>query len=332
MGYLRDRLAGQPVVLHVVRRTWSPLDPMQQLGPVARVTSEGAVLFSACDGVVQERSPAAAGATTPRRARSAPMLTIQPTDVARLTPLRAAYLEAMSAQVVHDSWHRRGFTSLYLLADGSTDVGYGAVGGSSGTPHDTVKEFFLHPRFVAESQRLFAAFVVRARPRWIEAQTNDPFLRPLLDSFAPGHAPWAYLFADAGPSALANPGVELRPVRPEDHASVFEHSTEPVGDWGLELDGALVATGGIFDHYNPPYGDLYMEVSATHRRRGFASYLVQELKRIAYGRGLVPAARCELDNAASRKSLERAGMQVCGQLRRGAIAPALIAPEPTRGS
>jgi hypothetical protein len=53
--------------------------------------------------------------------------------------------------------------------------------------------------------------------------------------------------------------------------TVFRHEREPVGDWGLEYDGRLVATGGLLYHYNPPYGDLYMEVSAPYRLKGSAA-------------------------------------------------------------
>ncbi len=112
----------------------------------------------------------------------------------------------------------------------------------------------------------------------------------------------------------------MRPVRTEEHTTVFPHTTEPVGDWGLDLNGELVATGGLFYHYNPPYGDVYMEVAPAHRRRGLASYLVQELKRICREGGHVPAARCGLDNPGSRGALERAGMVWCGQIVRGAVA------------
>jgi GNAT superfamily N-acetyltransferase len=40
----------------------------------------------------------------------------------------------------------------------------------------------------------------------------------------------------------------------------------------------------LFFHYNPPYGDVYMEVAEPFRRRGLGAYLVQELKRIVRGR------------------------------------------------
>jgi hypothetical protein len=53
-------------------------------------------------------------------------------------------------------------------------------------------------------------------------------------------------------------------------------------EWRLELNGETVATGGLLFHYNRPYGDIYMDVPESHRRRGFGAYIVQELKRAAY--------------------------------------------------
>jgi len=50
-----------------------------------------------------------------------------------------------------------------------------------------------------------------------------------------------------------------------------------------------------------------MEVAEPFRRKGFGSYLVQELKRICYERGSIPAARCNPENIASRKTLQKAG-------------------------
>ncbi|MEO8450990.1 MAG: GNAT family N-acetyltransferase [Gemmatimonadota bacterium] len=248
------------------------------------------------------------------------MISVQITDLETVLELRDRYLAAVNAQIVHDSWHSRGRTTLYRIAGASGVLGYGAVGSSSGQPHDTVKEFYVVPEAEPESTSLFRAFLAAARPRWIEAQTNDPFLAPRLRVFAPDHAPHTYLFTDSQATSLPAPGVQLRPVTKADHGTVFAHTTEPVGTWGLDRDGTLAATGGLFFHYNPPYGDLYMEVAPEHRRKGYASYLLQELKRIGYETGHVPAARCQIENLGSRGALERAGMYVCGAIARGPIA------------
>lgn len=141
----------------------------------------------------------------------------------------------------------------------------------------------------------------------VAAQTNDPFLWPLLPRFLPNHEPCVYLFADGGPTALSAPGIQLRRIDLAEHATNIPHSTEPVGEWGLDRLGRIVATGRLLFHYNPPYGDVYMEVAPDQRGQGLASYLVQELRRIAREGGHIPAVRCDLSNVASQRSLARGG-------------------------
>lgn len=80
-----------------------------------------------------------------------------------------------------------------------------------------------------------------------------------------------------------------------------------------------MATGGLLYHYNPPYGDIYMEVAEPFRLRGLGSYLVQELKRVCREGGHVPAVRCGTDNAGSRLTLQRAGMSPCGRIVSGRV-------------
>lgn len=247
------------------------------------------------------------------------MLAVILSPLEPLLPWRDQYRAAMSAQIVHDSWHRRGYTTLLRIDEDGATIGYAALGGYPGEPHETLKEFYVVPEVRPRAEALFAAVLAVARPRWIEAQTNDPFLSPLLPRFSPEARPHAHLFAEGPPSHLPPPKARLRQVRSEDHATVFTHTTEPIGEWGLDLDGELVATGGLFYHYNPPYGDIYMEVAPAYRRQGLASYLVQELKRIGQEGGYIPAARCNLENVASRRALERGGMVLCGQIVRGPI-------------
>ena len=95
-----------------------------------------------------------------------------------------------------------------------------------------------------------------------------------------------------------------------------------MGEWVVEANGAIVATGGFLCHYNPPYGDLFMEVDESYRRRGFGSYVLQELKRICYEMGKTPASRCNVSNVASRNTLQKAGLLPCARLLQGEVAVA----------
>jgi RimJ/RimL family protein N-acetyltransferase len=92
-----------------------------------------------------------------------------------------------------------------------------------------------------------------------------------------------------------------------------------LGDYVLEVQGEIVATGGFMTHYNPPFGDLYMEVRPDCRGRGYASFILQEIKKACYAAGRVPAARCPIGNKASRAALLKAGMKVCGFMLLGHV-------------
>jgi RimJ/RimL family protein N-acetyltransferase len=113
------------------------------------------------------------------------------------------------------------------------------------------------------------------------------------------------------------PGVIFRPRKDGD--SIFEHHLEPVGEYVLELEGEVVATGGFMLHYNMPFADLHLEVKENFRRKTFGSFILQELKQACYLAGRVPAARCHIQNQASRAALLKAGMKVCGFMLKGEI-------------
>lgn len=226
----------------------------------------------------------------------------------------------MNCQIVHDSWHERGFTNSWLFSVAEQAVGYGSVGSSQGGPKTIVKEFFVLAKYREMALPLFRRFAAASGAKTIAAQTNNALLSGMLKECAVDTASDTMLFADAGVTHLDAPGVRLRPMGFFDRLRVFRHTVEPIGDWGLELDSRIVATGGLFFHYNPPYGDIYMEVAEPFRQRGYGSYLVQELKRICREGGHVPAARCGSDNAASRRTLQRAGMVLCGTIVTGRLA------------
>ena len=241
-------------------------------------------------------------------------------ELAAILAMRDEYRREMDCQIVHDSWHARGFTSSYLLRVDGEVVGYGSVGGSPGDPKDTLKEFFVRPHARRAALPLFRQLVKTSGARQVAAQTNDLLLSLMLYDCAVDLTSETILFADGATTVYPPPDVELRPIAGAEGDHVFPHTVEPVGDWGLARGGEIVATGGILRHYNPPYGDIYMEVAAPHRRQGLGSYLVQELKRICYESSAIPAARCNQKNVGSRLTLQRAGLLPCARIVRGRLA------------
>jgi GNAT superfamily N-acetyltransferase len=233
--------------------------------------------------------------------------------------LRDQYRCAMNCQIVHDSYHARGFTDSYILRLDGEVVGYGSVAGEPGGVRETIKEFYVLPAYRGASLPLFRKLIAAAEPRWIEAQTNDLLLTLLLFDCALEVTSDRILFADARTTSHRSRDAIFRSLTEADQAQAFPHLSEPVGAWGLEVGGEIVATGGLMFHYNPPYADIHMEVAAAHRRKGYGTYLVQELKRLSYEQGSIPAARCHEKNRASRLTLEGAGMLPCARIIRGRI-------------
>jgi GNAT superfamily N-acetyltransferase len=229
------------------------------------------------------------------------------------------YRLEMACQVVHDSIHiRRGWTQEYLLTIGNTAVGYGSVAiGGPWANQPALYEFFVIP---TERQRLFELFqalLTASGVMAIEVQSNDALATVMLHAFAPQVTSEAILFHDKMTTALVVPGATVR----EPTASEAPDTDVEERQWRrvVEIDGRVAASGGVLFHYNRPYGDIYMDVEEAFRRRGLGSFLVQELKRLCYEGGHVPAARCNPANLASQRTLQRAGFVPCGHILKGLV-------------
>ena len=239
-------------------------------------------------------------------------------DADDVHPLRELYRREMHCQIVHDSFLGRGFSEAYLLRVDGRVAGYGLV--AMRHYPNTVNEFHVLPEFRGDALPLLRALLETSEASRLRVQTNDPLALLLLYDCATEIESEIILFADAGTTQLPSPGGVLRAVTPADAEQIAERHYQWGGDWLIELNGVVVAMGGVACHYNPPYGDLYMGVDEAYRNRGYGSYVVQEMKRIAYEMGKTPAARCNATNTASRKTLERAGMLPSGRILDGKVA------------
>ncbi|MPZ20228.1 MAG: N-acetyltransferase [Luteitalea sp.] len=202
------------------------------------------------------------------------------------------------------------------MIDGAT-VGYGSVKGREIPDRDTVFEFFVLPPFRKMSSHLFQELIGASGARYVECQSNDVALTALLYEFARDITAEVLLFADHAVTEHVIPGALCRRRREDDQ--IFSHKVEPVGDFLVVVGSEVVATGGFMLHYNMPFADLYMEVREDCRRRGFAAFLLQEVKKECYMAGRVPAARCGLLNVASRSALRKAGLRECGFMLTGIV-------------
>jgi RimJ/RimL family protein N-acetyltransferase len=233
----------------------------------------------------------------------------KPVTVAEIRPWRDLYRQEMNCQIVHDSMHARaGWAQPYLIEAAGTPAGYGSllVGGQwEGTR--TIFEYYVTPRHRSRVFDLFDCLRTASEATAVKAQTNDALLTVMLHAFAHNITAEKIVFEDKLTTAHAIEGVTLR------------HRPKPEDDWVLESDGIVAATGGIMYHYNRPYGDIYMAVAEPFRQRGLGCYIVQELKRICYELGSIPCARCNPDNLASRKTLQKAGFVPCATILTGVL-------------
>jgi GNAT superfamily N-acetyltransferase len=247
------------------------------------------------------------------------LISVRACELDEIALLREFYREEMGCQIIHDSIHARsGWTTEYALDVNGACIGYGsvAIGGPWSTTHA------LYEFFVRQDQRLrvfdaFAALVSASAPAMIETQTNAPILSLMLHTFASNVSAEAILFEDRFDTRLAPEGAGFRATESKDEERLRMLDLDDGAAWAVTWNGEIAGAGGVLYHYNRPYGDIYMKIAEPFRGRGLGAYLVQELKAACRARGSVPAARCNVANIASRRTLQKAGFVPCGNLVTG---------------
>ena len=218
-------------------------------------------------------------------------LSAKAANVEDILAWRDRYRLEMNCQIIHDSIHTRpGWTHEYLLFAGEATVGYGsiAVGGPwKGKP--TVYEWYVAPRYRTRMFDLFSALLTASGSAAIETQSNDTLLTVMLHAFASSVSSESILFHDKLTTVHAPPGAVFRSATTADALNVSPDQLKWHGV--VEVEGEVVATGGVLFHYNRPYGDIYMEVLEPFRRRGLGSFLVERLKARGCAEVSVPRSR-----------------------------------------
>jgi GNAT superfamily N-acetyltransferase len=184
----------------------------------------------------------------------------------------------------------------------------------------TILEFYVLPEHQGRAFDLFEAFLEASGARLMEIQSSDALLAVMLHTYAREIVSEAIVFRDGFTTALPANGAVLQPMTSDDEVRLAIAERQGGPEFLLHVDGRPAGKGGILFHYNPPYGDVFMEIDESFRGRGFGAYLVQELKRQAYEIGSIPAARCNNDNRPSRKTLQRAGFIPYAHILNGTIA------------
>ncbi|WP_337042901.1 GNAT family N-acetyltransferase [Emticicia sp. 17c] len=234
-------------------------------------------------------------------------------------PLRALYLQEMNRQIRYNAYHERGWTDSYLIYADTQPIGYGAIKGQEVADRNTIFEFYLIPPYRYLASRVFAEWIQQTSVNFIECQSNDQLLSSMLYEFADRiHAP-VILFEDDRPTTLSIAEGVFRAKA--DYEATFGRKVEDGSGYVLEKNGEIVASGDFLLHYNPPFADLYMEVKESERGKGLGAFIIQELRRVCYLAGRVPAARCNVQNKASKATLLKGGLKVAGCMLMGEIKP-----------
>jgi GNAT superfamily N-acetyltransferase len=239
------------------------------------------------------------------------------TDLTSILPLRGLFLQETNFRIRYNACHERGWTDSYLLKIDGLDVGYGAIKGQERNDRDTIFEFYMIPPFRKYAASLFRELLSASDVRYIECQSNDFLLSAMLYEFSRDIRSEVVLFEPHLVTKYEIPNSVVRPARAGEQ--IFEHTVEPLGDFVLEVEGEIVATGGFMLHYNVPFADLYMEVRKDCRRQGYGTFILQEVQKACYLAGRVPSARCQIKNFASRATLTKAGLRVCGFMQTGNV-------------
>lgn len=243
-------------------------------------------------------------------------LSVRVCELNEIAALRENYRREMGCQIIYDSVHvRPGWTIEHILNLDGAAAGYGsvAVSGPWVSSH-TLYEFYVEKEFRQRAFDLFTALLANCSAIIMETQTNAPILPIMLYTFGRDVRADAILFEDRFETRLAPEGSGFRSTTPEDVERLRILELDDGAGWVATLNGTIAGAGGVLYHYNRPYGDIYMKIAEPFRRRGLGAYLVQELKRACRDAGSVPAARCNVRNLSSRKTLQKAGFSPCGNL------------------
>jgi GNAT superfamily N-acetyltransferase len=167
---------------------------------------------------------------------------------------------------------------------------------------------------------LFEGLLRSSAATIIETQSNDGLLTVMLHTFAHEVLSESVLFHDKLTTSHFPREAVFRRSSAEDAAQIVQQQLDSEAKWLVSVAGIIAAAGDILFHYNRPYGDIYMKVAEPFRGRGIGTYLVQELKKVCYEAGSIPAARCNPKNFASRKTLQKAGFVPCGHILKGTVS------------
>lgn len=232
--------------------------------------------------------------------------------------LRGLYLQENNFQIRYDACHVRNWADEYLILLEGNPIGYASTKGLIELKdRDTLFELYILPAFRNYSRRIIQLIAETAQLTHMESQSNDLLTSSMLYECCKNIKSEVVLFQDHTQTNWEKPAVEFR--KREKDECIPGKADEDMGAYVLLKDKAIIATGGFLLHYNKPFADLYMEVASDFRGKGYAKYILQEIKKECFKAGRIPSARCNISNPASKGALLGAGMKIAGYMLQGKI-------------
>lgn len=244
-------------------------------------------------------------------------IVVRESQLREIEPLRESYRKEMNCQIIHDSIHSRlGWSREFSFhTKDSAVIGYASVAvAGPWRDNPALYEFFVEAEHRLRVFDAFTDLLQICGAKTIETQSNDPLLTVMLHIFARNPRAESILFEDRFQTSLSPQGAGFRATVASDTAALNRFELDDGAGWVVTMNKEVVGAGGVLYHYNRPYGDVYMKIAEPFRRLGLGAYLVQELKVVCKIGGSVPAARCNVNNLPSRKTLQKAGFVPCGVL------------------
>ena len=239
------------------------------------------------------------------------------TTLKEIETFRVLFLQENNFEFIYDKCHLYGWADTYLFTIDGIEIGYGSVWGKDKREdRDAIFEFYVLNSHRKSTNLVFEQFCAASGAPFIECQSNDLLLSSMLYEYAKNIFAEAILFEEDVQTNFDTTGIVFQLIKAEGYDRNYE----------LKVKEETVASGGMMLNYNMPYADIYYEVKENHRRKGYGSLLVQELKKEAYLIGRVPAARCNIKNTISKNALLKAGFKICGYRLNGEVIKGPVNP------
>ncbi|MFW3147141.1 MAG: GNAT family N-acetyltransferase [Thermoplasmatota archaeon] len=248
------------------------------------------------------------------------MVTLELGSANGIMDLRKEYINGLSqAQELYNEMMLRDATPYMIMVD-VNEAGYLFLEGSR------LLEFHLRSEHVPDASEIFGTVLRELNVKKAVCQSFDHLFLSQCILHKKRMKVMGYLFREmiAPEEPIEDKGLAFRTAGSEDlgliekfRDGIFDdNEVKEIPYWIkkgsimiFECGGNEFIGYGIFNRTvkEKEWYDVGMYVSPRHRKKGFGAYIVDRMIKHVEGMGGVPNAGCDVNNEASKRTLERAG-------------------------